>query len=65
MQHWLKNPFFDLQLETTCLGCIFSAFWPIEQRYLLLKFDKILCQLDSSLINPMTQTTEDILISFD
>ncbi len=46
-------------------GMFFSAFWPIEQRYLLLKFEKIHCQLGSSLVNPVSQTTEDILIYFD
>jgi hypothetical protein len=39
MQLGLKNPFFDLQLETSCSGC-FLCFWPIELRYLLLNFDK-------------------------
>ena len=61
-----ENPFFDLQFGNRFVWDVFLCFWPIEQRYLLFEvLLKIQCRLDSPLVNPVNQTVEDILISFD
>ena len=66
MQRSLKNPFFDLQFGNRFVWDVFLCFWPIEQRYLLFEvLLKIHSRLDSPLVNPVNQTVEDILMSFD